>query len=164
MFWKKTPKIVEGELLQWLYLAREKDKIGAATDGDLETFANISDLADVQSSRNVILCGWMEGNDNAENNFTLCAPLFRNLEEWSRGNSLFHVEQLGRYYKLEVALPCDLKAIQQNIGCGGGSSNCRKFCVYCGLDNYDRAKPSLIACEDCRRLGKPEVYCFHSVF
>ena len=60
--------------------------------------------------------------------------------------------------------PCDLKAIQQNIGYGGGTHVCRLFCVYCGVKNYDRAVPSLIACEHCRRLNKPEGYCHHSVF
>jgi hypothetical protein len=157
-------KIVDAEMLAILAESRNKDWVATLNDKDYETLRASQSHILVQSSRNVMLYGWMEGCDSEENNNKLCRKFFQLLEQWAKPDHFFQIECLGLHFKLRVAFPCDLKAIWTNTGFGGGSSNTIEFCGFCALFNYQRGDPSLVACARCIRQNKALGVCSHTTF
>jgi hypothetical protein len=103
------------------------------------------------------LIGWLEGADNEDNNRLLAKHCFTLLNQLCSGFFSYN----GLYYNIQVYFPADMKAIWMNLGYGGGSHCTSHYCWMCCSRSHERSYPSFYKCMDCKRLNKPDGYCYH---
>jgi len=126
-------KLVDSEMLQHLEMSRQHDSIGNEGKDLLDNIDELQNYVNVQSTKNVLLCGWMEGKDNTENNFALSKCHFEYLERFNSHSTYLYVPRLGKHFRLYFVFPMDLKAHWTHLGIGAGSHIAEDFCCFCGF-------------------------------
>jgi hypothetical protein len=142
-----------------LAAGRQKDCIAEPDDTEIK---NLPDYFNVQSIRNVVLMGWLEGPDNEENNKLIGGNFFGALEQLAA--TYYNPPRSNLNFSFRVTFPMDLKAHQTCMQVGGGSAITDWFCCFCNCRREDRGLPSLVQCGHCIKLRKPDGYCRHKAY
>jgi hypothetical protein len=160
LFCLKFPDL---QLIQEFKAGRNNDNFNYQKSIELES-DDVRDIAainlcweGVQSMKYLGLIGWLEGDDNEENNRLLAKYCFTTLNNLCSEYYSYN----GKSYNFDVFFPGDMKAIWCDLSYGGGSHCTSHFCWICCSRSHDRAYPSFYQCDDCKRLNKPEGYCYH---